>query len=239
MGPDSLTWKMDGPPLEIIQLIKCDRPIRVEAKWEVMADLKPELFEQAPLHSCSRSVQTHLGWESVCCGTLAADVGRRWGKCCKPCNDGSRLGSFSVPVVVNCWQPWHRPNTRTHTHAHAKKQCHGVNTSVDRIVMQKDRQLTLQSPFMWAVMIKLIVLFLFVWKMKGGTHPLTSPTETHMSNSNGRWKGRSLTGDGRPRSRSVFPFSAHNDRSSLCKSQKGQSGINMCTQTLEPSCTRS
>lgn len=66
----------------------------------MMANLKSVLtqrglFEQASLHSRSRSVQTYLGRKCVYCGTLAADVFvLGWGRCCKPSNDGSSLGPF-------------------------------------------------------------------------------------------------------------------------------------------------
>lgn len=49
----------------------------------------------------------------------------RWGRCCKPCNDGSLLGPF---------QPrWWRTADSRH-----KEQCHGISRPVDTTAMQKD-----------------------------------------------------------------------------------------------------
>lgn len=61
---------MSGLSQENIYLIKCDHPIRVEAneKWRRIWNplwLGAGLFEQAPLHSCSRSVWIYLGAECV------------------------------------------------------------------------------------------------------------------------------------------------------------------------------
>lgn len=155
----------------------------------------------------------------------------RWGRCCKPSDDGSPTWAISVPVVGEVLTG---PALSTHTN----KRCHGINTSVDRIATQTDRQHTLQRPVCEQLWSNWLFFFaLSFWKMtelnerEGGTDPLTSPRETEMSSWN-----RHLYDEGAAACRlpaglaagQCFLFSTRNDRSSLCKRQKGQSLINMC-----------
>lgn len=74
---------------------------------EAVADVKSVLrraglFQQAPLPSCSCSVQSNLGGKRVCCETLAAV-----GVCVCTVNEGGKVlptRTISESTAVNCWQ---------------------------------------------------------------------------------------------------------------------------------------
>lgn len=172
----------------------------------------------------------------------------RWGRCCKPSDDGSLLGPFRSQWWGKCWQVRLCPHTQT-------SDVTVLTPQWTESQYRQTGQHTLRRPVCEQLWSNWLFFFaLSFWKMtelnerEGGTDPLTSPRETAMSSWNRRLHDEGAAACRLPAGLAAgqcFLFSARNDRSSLCKRQNGQSSIDLCKSphvhtpaTPEQSCTQ-